>query len=205
MRQLSLSILILLAAATALAQTATPTAAPAPAAPVAPVAPAAEEVGVLKTNLGTMVFRFFEPDAPQTTAAIKKLVRAGFYDGKTFYRVVKGHVIQAGDVQGEAGPKVKAEFNRHPFVAGTVGLARDADPDSGTTEIFICHLPRPHLDGKYTAFGQLIAGQDVLEKIANVDVLEHFESGVAFHKPKRPVVIEKATIETRVVEAKPVP
>jgi cyclophilin family peptidyl-prolyl cis-trans isomerase len=147
-----------------------------------------------------MTFRFFEGDAPQTTAAIKKLVRAGFYDGKTFYRVVKGHVIQAGDVAGEAGPKVKAEFNRHPFVAGTVGLARDADPNSGTTEIFICHVPRPHLDGKYTAFGQLIAGMDVLEKIANVAVEEHFENGVAFHKPKQPVVIEKATIETQAVE-----
>jgi len=169
------------------------------------MAPATEEVGVLKTNLGTMVFRFYESDAPQTTAAIKKLVRAGFYDGKTFYRVVKGHVIQAGDVDGAAGPKVKAEFNQHPFVAGTVGLARDADPDSGTTEIFICHVPRSHLDGKYTAFGQLIAGQDVLEKIANVDVEEHFENGVAFHKPKQPVVIEKATIETRVVDGKTAP
>jgi len=116
--------------------------------------------------------------------------------------VVKGHVIQAGDVEGTAGPKVKAEFNHHPFVAGTVGLARDADPDSGTTEIFICHVPRPHLDGKYTAFGQLVSGQDVLEKIANVDVEEHFENGVAFHKPKQPVVIEKATIETRAVEEK---
>jgi cyclophilin family peptidyl-prolyl cis-trans isomerase len=190
MRFLLLSTLTLLAAAPTVAQ-----------APAATSAPPTEEVCVLKTNLGTMVFRFFEEDAPQTSAAIKKLVRAGFYDGKTFYRVVKGHVIQTGDVTGEAGPKVKAEFNRHPFVAGTVGLARDADPDSGTTEIFICHVPRPHLDGKYTAFGQLIAGQDVLEKIANVEVTEHFENGVAFHKPKQPVVIEKATIETRAVEA----
>jgi cyclophilin family peptidyl-prolyl cis-trans isomerase len=170
-----------------------------PSAPAPAPTPKTEEVGVLKTNLGTMVFRFFEADAPETTAAIKKLVRSGFYDGKTFYRVVQGHVIQAGDVKGEAGPRVKAEFNRHPFIAGTVGLARDADPGSGTTEIFICHVPRPHLDGKYTAFGQLLAGMDVLEKIANVPVEEHYEDGVAFHKPKQPVVIEKATIETRAV------
>jgi cyclophilin family peptidyl-prolyl cis-trans isomerase len=162
-------------------------------------APKSEEVGLLKTNLGTLMFRFFEADAPATSAAMKRLVRAGFYDGKTFYRVVKGHVIQAGDLVGESGPRIKAEFNRHPFVAGTVGLARDADPDSGTTEIFICHEPRPHLDGKYTAFGQLVSGMDVLEKIANVEVEEHYEEGAAFHKPKQPVVIEKATIETRAV------
>jgi cyclophilin family peptidyl-prolyl cis-trans isomerase len=202
MRHPLLATLLLLTAVTAFAQA--PAATPAPA-PPPPTPPVSEEVCVLKTNLGTMVFRFFEGDAPRTTAAIKKLVRAGFYDGKTFYRVVKGHVIQAGDIAGESGPKVPAEFNRHPFVAGTVGLARDADPGSGTTEIFICHVPRPHLDGKYTAFGELIAGQDVLEKIANVPVDEHFENGVAFHKPKQPVVIEKATIETRVVDARPAP
>lgn len=192
MKLTTLALAALLAASPLLAQAAGPAPAPSPT-------PKTEEVGVLKTNLGTMVFRFFESDAPETTAAIKKLMLSGFYDGKTFYRVVKGHVIQAGDVKGEAGPRVKAEFNRHPFVAGTVGLARDADPGSGTTEIFICHVPRPHLDGKYTAFGQLIAGMDVLEKIANVPVDEHFEEGVAFHKPKQPVVIEKATIETRAV------
>lgn len=113
--------------------------------------------------------------------------------------MVKGHVIQTGDVEGTAGPKVKGEFNSHPFVAGTVGLARDADPDSGTTEIFLCLAPRPHLDGKYAAFGQLLEGQDVLEKIGNVEVDEHFIDKVAFHKPKKDVVIEKATVETRPV------
>jgi cyclophilin family peptidyl-prolyl cis-trans isomerase len=165
--------------------------------PTSPPKPATEEVGVLKTSLGTMVFRFYEKDAPLTTAHIKKLIRDGFFDGKIFYRVVKGHVIQAGDGEGTAGPKVKGEFNDHPFVAGTVGLARDTDPDSGSTEIFICHIARPHLDGKYSAFGQLIEGQDVLEKIANVPVDEQFIDKVAFHKPKQPVVIEKATIEER--------
>jgi len=170
---------------------------PPPTPPTSPAPPKTTEVCVLKTSLGTMVFRFYEKDAPLTTAHIKKLVRDGFYDGKTFYRVVKGHVIQAGDLEGTAGPKVKAEFNSHPFVAGTVGLARDKDPDSGSTEIFICHARRSHLDGQYTAFGELIEGQDVLEKIATVEVVEHYEGTVAFHKPKQPVVIEKATIEVR--------
>jgi cyclophilin family peptidyl-prolyl cis-trans isomerase len=193
MRTVTLCLALLTVSSLASGQTA-----PAPVAP-SPPAPKTEEVGVLKTNQGTMVFRFFEVDAPRTTAHIKKLVRDGFFDGKLFYRVVKGHVIQAGDGEGTAGPKVKAEFNSHPFVAGTVGLARDADPDSGSTEIFICHVPRPHLDGKYTAFGQLIEGQAVLEKIANIEVEEKYIEKVAFHKPKQPVVIEKATIETRAV------
>ncbi|HEX2223232.1 MAG TPA: peptidylprolyl isomerase [Thermoanaerobaculia bacterium] len=164
---------------------------------------AAQEVGVLKTSLGTMAFRFYEDDAPATVRRIKDLIRQGFYDGKSFYRVVKGHVIQTGNVDG-VGPNVKGEFassTRHPHVAGVLGLARDADPDSGNSEIYICLAPRPHLDGKYAVFGELIEGMDVLEKIGNVEVNEKFlgsgETKVAFHEPKVPVVIEKAWLETR--------
>lgn len=169
---------------------------------------ATEEVGVLATSMGTMVIRFHEKDAPQTVANFKKLVREGFYNGKKFYRVVAGHVIQTGDNEDDNNRiRVKGEFNSHPFVVGTVGLARDVDPDSGGTEVFICLAPRPHLDGKYAAFGELIEGRDVLEKIGAVAVNEKWiESGgnkVAFHEPKTPVVIEKATIEKRPVSAKP--
>jgi cyclophilin family peptidyl-prolyl cis-trans isomerase len=196
----ALSCLILLASALAAQE---PPAAPA-AAPSAATEQAKEEVGVLETSLGTLVIRFFEQDAPLTVANFKKLVRDGFYDGKSFYRVVKGHVIQAGDGGENDKPKVKAEFNRHPHVPGVVGLARGSDPDSGSTEFFICLAPRPHLDGKYTAFGELIAGQDVLAKIGDVPVDEQWigDEGpkVAFHKPKTPVVIHKARIETRPLE-----
>jgi cyclophilin family peptidyl-prolyl cis-trans isomerase len=178
-------------------------AAPKPAPDAAPK-PATEEVCVLRTNLGTMAFRFFAKDAPATVAYFKKLVREGFYDGKPFYRVVKGHVIQAGggDDEANARPKVKGEFSSHPHVAGTVGLARDADPDSGSTEFYICLAPRPHLDGKYAVFGQLIEGMDVLAKIGDVEVDEQYVGGdakIPFHKPKKPVIIEKATLEQRAV------
>lgn len=176
------------------------TAAPAPD-------PVEEEMGVLKTSMGTMVIRFHEKDSPQTVANFKRLVRKGFYDGKSFYRVVSGHVIQAGDGGENDEPTIKGEFNSHPFVAGTVGLARDANPDSGGTEIFVCLAPRPHLDGKYAAFGELIEGLDVLAKIGAVEVNEKWlgdaEPKVAFHEPKTPVVIEKATIEKRPVPVKP--
>jgi len=160
--------------------------------------PETREVAVLETSLGTMVFRLFETDAPKTVANFKALAREGFYDGKPFYRVVAGHVIQTGD-GGESGrPKVPDEFNSHPHVAGALGLAHSAEPNSGNTEIYVCLAPRPHLDGRFTVFGQVIEGMDVLEKIGAVPVNEKFlEGGVAFHEPKEPVILRKVRLETR--------
>lgn len=163
--------------------------------------PAEQEVCVLETNLGTMVFRFFEKEAPVTTQHFKSLVEEGFYEGKRFYRVVAGHVIQAGD-GGESGrPTIKGEFGAHPHVTGIVGLARDADPDSGSTEFYICLAPRPHLDGNYAVFGQLIEGLDVLEKIGNLAVDEQYlgPDKIPFHQPQEPVVILRATLDKRPV------
>ncbi len=160
---------------------------------------AMEEVCVLETSMGTMVFRLFEDAAPATVANFKSLVREGFYDGLPFYRVVAGHVIQAGD-GGESGrPTVKGEFGAHPHVTGALGLARAEDPDSGSTEIYVCHAPRPHLDGRYAVFGLLISGFEVLDAIGRVEVEEKWEGEVAFHKPKQPVTIERARLERRVV------
>ena len=157
----------------------------------------AEEVAVLETRLGTMTLRFFEQEAPRTVANFKRLVREGFYDGKPFYRVVAGHVIQAGDGGENDQPKVPAEFGAHPHVVGAVGLARDEDPNSGNTEIYICLAPRPHLDGRYAIFGLLTSGFDVLAAIGAVEVDEQFDGEVAFHKPKTPILIDRATLETQ--------
>jgi len=154
------------------------------------------EVCVLETSLGTMVFRFFD-EAPRTSAHFKELVREGFYDGLPFYRVVAGHVIQAGNFDGLPKRTVDAEVGAHPHLAGTVGLARDEDPDSGSTEVYICLAPRPHLDGRYSVFGQLVEGYDVLAAIGKVEVVEKFLDGVAFHEPKEPVVIRHAYLEKR--------
>ena len=156
-----------------------------------------QEVCVLETSMGTMVLRLFDEEAPETTANFKKLVREGFYDGEPFYRVVAGHVIQAGDGGENDKPTVKGEFGAHPHVTGAVGLARDANPDSGSTEFYICHAPRPHLDDRYAVFGLVIEGLDVLEAIGNVEVEEHWEGEVAFHRPTTPVVIEHAYLERR--------
>ena len=157
------------------------------------------EVCVIKTNYGDMKFRFIDKAAPLTTVQFKNLVKDGFYDSLTFYRVVKDHVIQAGTNINNNIPTVSAEFNQYPHVVGTVGLARSEDPNSGSTEFYICLVPRPHLDGKYTVFGQLMEGYDILEKIGNTEIVEQFvgeEKNIAFHTPKEPVIIEKATIET---------
>ncbi|MEE8341108.1 MAG: peptidylprolyl isomerase [Candidatus Neomarinimicrobiota bacterium] len=159
---------------------------------------ASMDVCVIKTNYGNMQFRFFEDAAPLTSAKFKDLVNEGFYDSLTFYRVVKDHVIQAGDGGESAIPTVQAEFNVYPHVTGTVGLARSTDPNSGSTEFYICLVPRPHLDGKYTVFGQLMEGYDVLKKIGNTEIVEQYvgdDNSIAFHTPKEPVIIEKATIE----------
>jgi cyclophilin family peptidyl-prolyl cis-trans isomerase len=158
-----------------------------------------EDACVIETSLGTMEFRFFEQDAPQTVAHIKNLVKSGFYNGKVFYRVVKGHVIQTGDQQDEKGKTVKAEFNKNPHLEGTVGLARGDNPDSGSNHIYICLAPRPHLDGKYTVFGQLISGIDVLKKIGQVQVIEKFlgeQKNIAFHEPKEKIFIKKMSLKT---------
>jgi len=156
-----------------------------------------QNVCVMQTNMGTMVFRFFEADAPKTTGQFQKLVTEGFYNGKDFYRVVKGHVIQAG---GGDAPTLPPEFNKNPHLVGTLGLGRTGDVNSGDSEIYVCVAPRPHLDGKYTVFGQLVEGYDVLEKISLVEVDENWagaDKKLAMHKPKKPVVIEKGWIEQR--------
>ncbi len=173
------------------------TAAPAQDPPSVEPAAGGEEVCVLETSMGTMVFRLFDRAAPRTVANFKRLVREGFYDGLPFYRVVQGHVIQAGDGGESDRPKVEGEFGAHPHVTGALGLARDVDPDSGSTEIYVCHAPRPHLDGRYAVFGLLTSGFEVLEAIGNVAVEERWEGEVAFHRPKTPVTIERAKIERR--------
>jgi L-rhamnose-H+ transport protein len=158
---------------------------------------AGSEVCVMETSLGTMTFELCEADAPRTVAQFRELVRKGFYDGKDFYRVVRGHVIQAG---GGDAPKLPPEFNARPHVFGALGLGRTGDEWSGDSEIYVCVAARPYLDGKYTVFGRLVGGADVLERIAVVPVEEKWEGpagAMAMHKPADPVVIRRARIESR--------
>src|SRR5207249_3721969 len=142
----------------------------------------AKEVAVIKTTEGEMVIEFWPEVAPKTVENFKALGKKGFYDGTAFHRIVKGFMIQGGDPLtkdaskeqqwGTGGPgyTIKAEFNNRPHVPGVISMARSPDPDSAGSQFFICHGEAKSLDHKYTAFGKLIKGTDVLEKIANTPV-----------------------------------
>ena len=146
-----------------------------------PVSAAAkEEVAVVHTKAGEIVFRFFPAEAPAHVAYVKELIRRGFYDGTTFHRVIPFFVIQGGDPNskdadrnndgdGEADRKLKAEFSAGlHYRPGTVGMARDVDPDSGSCQFFIALENIPRLDGKYTIFGEVISGLEVARAIAGL-------------------------------------
>src|SRR5882672_1221696 len=138
----------------------------------------ADEVAVLDTSKGRMVVEFWEKDAPQTVANFKKLARQGYYDGTGFHRIMKGFMIQGGDPKsknpsatdlGTGGPgyTIKDEFNSHSHVQGVLSMANTGTPNSAGSQFFVMHGPEPGLDGRFTAFGHLISGMDVLDKIAN--------------------------------------
>ncbi len=137
------------------------------------------EVAVIETNKGTMVVEFWSDVAPKTVENFKKLSRSGFYDGTCFHRIIKGFMIQGGDPLtkdeknagrfGTGGPgwTIKAEFNQNKHVRGVLSMARTSDPDSAGSQFFICLEAARNLDNQYTAFGKLIAGEDVLMKIGD--------------------------------------
>src|SRR5215468_7381295 len=111
----------------------------------------------------------------------KKLIREKFYDGLGFHRVIPDRIIQGGDPQTRGGgnrarwgmgdpnqPKVPAEFSTRPFVRGTVGMARTDDPNSASSQFFVCLKPYPAWNGKYTVFGEVIQGLNNVQIISNV-------------------------------------
>lgn len=138
------------------------------------------EVAVIKTSLGEMVLEFWPDVAPKTVENFKTLAKKGFYDGTCFHRIMKGFMVQGGDpltkeaskeaMWGTGGPgyQIKAEFNARSHQRGVISMARSANPDSAGSQFFICHGNASFLDRQYTAFGKLIKGDEVLEKIATV-------------------------------------
>ena len=137
------------------------------------------EVAVISTAYGDMTLSFWPDVAPKTVENFKKLAREGFYDGTAFHRIIKGFMVQGGCPNtkpgargmpgtGDPGYKVKAEFNAKSHVRGVISMARSASPYSAGCQFFICHGDAKFLDRQYTAFGQLTAGDDVLETLANI-------------------------------------
>jgi peptidylprolyl isomerase len=139
---------------------------------IAPQALAADPDNTLLMQLkdGTVTIEMRPDLAPKHVARIKDLVRQHFYDGLVFHRVIEGFMAQTGDPKGNgtggSGKNIAAEFtNKAHFVRGTVGMARASSPDSADSQFFICFAPAPNLDGKYTIWGQVTSGMDVVDKI----------------------------------------
>jgi cyclophilin family peptidyl-prolyl cis-trans isomerase len=132
-----------------------------------------DNVCVLETEKGTLSFQMYPGVAPRTVARMGELADSGFFDGIVFHRVVADFVVQAGDPsgtgEGGSGRTIPAEFSHLHYIRGSVGMARDDDIHSNDSQFFICITDQPHLDGRYTLFGQVILGEEVLDKIRQGD------------------------------------
>jgi peptidylprolyl isomerase len=124
---------------------------------------------VITFDTGKVVIELRPDKAPLHVAQVRRLANSGFYDGLTIMRVAPGHVVQGGDPKfdgsGGSGQTIKAEFTDLKHLRGAVGMARDEDPDSGDSQFYICLADRPKLDGKYTVFGQVVSGMEIVDKM----------------------------------------
>lgn len=148
---------------------------------------------------GIMKAELYPEIAPNTVNNFISLVKKGYYDGVIFHRIIPGFMIQGGDPDGTGmgGPGycIKGEFSHNGFennllhTKGVLSMARTMIPDSAGSQFFIMHAAAPHLDGEYAAFGKLIEGEDILDKIATV--------GTDWNdRPMKPQVMNKVTVET---------
>ena len=135
-------------------------------------------VTITMTNGDVMKAELYPEIAPNTVNNFISLVQKGFYDGLIFHRVISGFMIQGGDPQGTGmggpGYSIKGEFamngvrNHLKHTRGVLSMARSMMPNSAGSQFFIMHANAPHLDGQYAAFGKVVEGLDVVDKIASV-------------------------------------
>jgi peptidyl-prolyl cis-trans isomerase B (cyclophilin B) len=150
----------------------------------------------IQTDFGDMTLRFFPDVAPKHVENFLDLAGSGFYDGKTFHRIIKGFMIQGGCPRGDGtgdGPRrLKAEFNERPHEKGTLSMARSQNPDSASCQFFICLERSAFLDRQYTVFGELVddASRETLRKIGDVKT-----GGSEKSSPVQPVKIKKVTVQ----------
>jgi cyclophilin family peptidyl-prolyl cis-trans isomerase len=149
-------------------------------APPLPALQPGEEIVVIETeSFGKVKIQLFPDVAPRHVANFKKLINEGFYNGLAFHRVIPDKIIQGGDPttrgsergkwgMGEPGQAtVPAEFNDRPFVKGTLGAARSSDPNSASSQFFLCYSEAPQWNGEYTNFGQVIEGLSNVQVMSN--------------------------------------
>jgi cyclophilin family peptidyl-prolyl cis-trans isomerase len=132
---------------------------------VSPMAYIDTEKGLIQIELAVL-------DAPRTVTNFVSLARKNFWGGTPFHRIVPNFVVQDGDPRGdgEGGPgyTIRDEINQRPYLRGTVGMALDWE-DTGGSQFFITHAPQPHLDGRYTVFGRVVAGLEVVDQLMQWD------------------------------------
>jgi peptidyl-prolyl cis-trans isomerase B (cyclophilin B) len=149
-------------------------------------------IAVIETNMGMIKLKFYPDVAPNHCRNFIRLAKDGFYDNLIFHRVIKGFMIQGGCPHGTGmgGPgwNVDAEFSQRKHLKGTLSMARSGDPNSAGSQFFICLEPQPRLDGKYTVFGQVIEGQDVVDKIGDLPTNRR-------DRPQQEAKMEKVYIE----------
>ncbi|MDD6428582.1 MAG: peptidylprolyl isomerase [Lachnospiraceae bacterium] len=157
-------------------------------------------VVTIKMSDGAVMKAELYPEiAPNTVNNFISLINHGFYDGVGFHRVIEGFMIQGGDPDGNGtggpGYSIKGEFASNGFkndlkhTAGILSMARTMDPDSAGSQFFIMHKDAPHLDGEYAAFGKIIEGMDVVNKIATADTDWS-------DRPLEPQIMKEVTVET---------
>ncbi len=134
-----------------------------------------------KTELGKIIIELWPEIAPKHVANFDSLATSGFYDGTAFHRVIPNFMIQGGDPNSKNKPKetwgmgdpsqkkIPAEFNATKHVRGIISAARSQDPNSASSQFFIMHANSPNLDGQYTAYGKVISGIEVVDKVVAVD------------------------------------
>lgn len=135
---------------------------------------------VLQTEQGDITIKFLYDKAPNHVKNFVDLAAKGFYDGTFFHRVIPGFMVQGGDPNtkkpasesnrygiGGSGTNVKAEFNDTLHKRGIVSMARSSDPNSASSQFFIVVKDAPSLDGQYSAFGEVVSGMDVADKIVS--------------------------------------
>ena len=157
-------------------------------------------------DMGTIRVELLPEIAPRTVANFEKLAGKGFYVGTTFHRVIPGFMIQGGDPasknidprdDGKGGPgyTIQDEFSRFPHVRGVISMANTGYPDSGGSQFFIVHKNAPHLDGKYSAFGRVIEGIELVDAVTEVAIDKYGRFGPRDRPHPDAVVIESVRIE----------
>jgi cyclophilin family peptidyl-prolyl cis-trans isomerase/HEAT repeat protein len=131
----------------------------------------------IQTNKGNFTVECFAKEAPIHVADFVGHVKAGFYEGLPWHRVISNFVVQGGDPDGTgfggAGYALRAEINRKLFTRGALGMPRSQGFDTGGGQLFFSHIPTPHLDGQYTVFGRIVEGEAVIDSLERGDRIVH--------------------------------